>query len=196
MAFVVLEGFSGTGKTTIANMFEKKNWLHITESAHAIANEIPVADRGNVYSDYSLIGATLRTSGIIAGNRRKRNIVSEGYFISDLAYAMIRQKQGLSEAASEFFPIVGHVIKKKKLQPDLYVLLTASDRSILKRQKLKSDRDRLTNKFFRDNFNTIIMDLHQLFGHKNIVIVSTDKGRDATYRQIVDIMQKRRLRVF
>lgn len=196
MAFIVLEGFSGTGKTTIANMFEKKNWLHITESAHAIAQEIPVADRGDVYSDYSLIGATLRNSGIIAGNRRKRNIVGEGYFVSDLAYAMIRQRRGLSEAASEFFPIVHNVIKKKRLQPDLYVLLTASDRSILRRQRLKSDRDRLTNRFFMDNFNTIIMDLHQLFGHKNVVAVSNDKGREATFRNIREIMKKRRVRVF
>lgn len=185
MAFIVLEGFSGTGKTTIANLLEKKGWLHLTESAHAVSSDVPLADRADVYSDYSLIGATLRTCGVIAHNRKHRNIVSEGFLVNDLTYSLIRQKRGQSDAASEMFTIVGSVLRRPLLHPDLYVLLIADDKTIMKRQKLKSDRDRLTNRFFRKTFYSTIRDLHELFGHTNVVEVRTDKGPEAAVDEIL-----------
>nr|WP_276977297.1 hypothetical protein [Ferrimicrobium acidiphilum] len=191
MTFVVLEGFSGTGKTTIANALEQLGWMHLTESAHAISADIPLADRGDVYSDYSLMGATLKTCGVIANNRARRNIVSEGFLVNDLTYSLIRQKRGQSDAAAEFFSIVGNVLRRPALKPDLYAILMADEKAIMKRQKLKSDRDRLTNKFFRKTFYQTLNDLHELFGHKNTLVVKTDSGKDAAVKEILKAISRR-----
>ena len=186
LTFVVLEGFSGTGKTTVANALEQIGWLHLTESAHTVSVDIPLADRADIYSDYSLFGATLKTTGIIAHNRDRRNIVSEGFLVNDLTYSLIRQKRGQSDAASEFFSIVGSVLNKPALKPDLFVILMADEKAIMKRQKLKSDRDRLTNRFFRDTFYQTLNDLHALFGHRNTIVIRTDKGKDEAVKEILD----------
>ncbi len=66
MAFVVLEGFSGTGKTTLAKGLESMGWVRLQESAHAVPRDVPVADRADTAADFSLLGATLIYSSIIS----------------------------------------------------------------------------------------------------------------------------------
>src|SRR5713226_8782971 len=66
MAFIVLEGFSGTGKTSLASGLERQGWLRLQESAHAVPKDVPVADRADTPADFSLLGATMVYSSIIS----------------------------------------------------------------------------------------------------------------------------------
>jgi len=59
MAFIVLEGFSGTGKTSLAMGLERRGWLRLQESAHAVPKDVPVAERADTAADFSLLGATM-----------------------------------------------------------------------------------------------------------------------------------------
>ncbi|MDG6994188.1 MAG: hypothetical protein JRN36_04790, partial [Nitrososphaerota archaeon] len=106
MTFVALEGFSGTGKTSLAVRMEGMGWLRLQESAHAVSRDVPVADRADTAADYSLLGATMTYSSIIASQRQARNIVSEGYLTSDLAYAKIRMELGKSTAYPRMLSMV------------------------------------------------------------------------------------------
>ena len=87
MTFIVLEGFSGTGKTSLALGLEKRGWVRLQESAHAVPRDVPVADRADTAADFSLLGATMTYSSVVSKLRGTRKIVSEGYLLSDLAYA-------------------------------------------------------------------------------------------------------------
>lgn len=69
LTFVVFEGFSGTGKTALATHLERCGWLRLQESAHALPNHGPVADKCDTYSDYSIFGATLAYVSTISGLR-------------------------------------------------------------------------------------------------------------------------------
>jgi len=75
MHFVVLEGFFATGKTNLARHLERRGWPRLQESAHALPDHVPVADRGDTYSDYSLLGATLAYASTISRLRRALNAV-------------------------------------------------------------------------------------------------------------------------
>ncbi|HEY6282588.1 MAG TPA: hypothetical protein VIW22_01540, partial [Nitrososphaerales archaeon] len=142
MQFIVLEGFSGTGKTSLASGLEKQGWLRLQESAHAVPKDVPVADRADTPADFSLLGATLVYSSIISKLRRTRNIVSEGYLLSDLAYAKIRFELKKSDAYPAMFTMCRRILQETAMRPDLYILLKAGPETIDLRQKNKDERER------------------------------------------------------
>ena len=142
MVFVVLEGFSGTGKTTLAKGLEARGWVRFQESAHAVPREVPVADRADTSADYSLLGATMMYSSMISSLRGTRNVVSEGYLLSDLAYARIRYDLGKSRAFPVMLETCRNLLKETSLRPDLYIVLYAGSDTIDLRQRLKDERER------------------------------------------------------
>jgi thymidylate kinase len=185
-----LEGFSGTGKTTLAKTLEDDGWLRLTESAHAVPSQVPVAERANTYADYSLFGAAMQCCSIISSNRSRMNIVAEGYFISDLAYARIRYTLNLSDAFPELLKIAITLLHDKMLRPDLFVLLTADPRVIEERQEMKTERDRNMTKFFRTEYYNAIEDLHKQLGLENIERVTTDSEVAKTSTVIRELLER------
>ena len=185
MTFIVLEGFSGTGKTTLAKTLERRGWLRLTESAHAVSSEIPVGERANTFSDYSLVGATMQYASIIARSRLDRDIVAEGYFLSDLAYALIRYDLRKSAAFPHLLEMVRNVLRERVLQPDLYLLLRAHSATIRRRQEEKNEREKNVSKFFRERYYTAIEYIHGELRQGKLEIVNTDSDAEKTLARII-----------
>ena len=193
MVFIVLEGFSGTGKTSLAKGLEAKGWLRLTESAHVVPSQVPVADRADTYADYSLVGATMQYCSIIASNREKRDIVSEGYLLGDLAYARIRYDLGRSDAFPVMLTLVKRILSDDKMQPDLYVLLKARPETISRRQVTKDEREKNLTEFFQQRYYTAITDIHARLGQSQLETVYTDGGQTETLAEILRVLKEKGL---
>lgn len=189
LTFLVLEGFSGTGKTSLADLFERDGWLRITESAHMIPQEIPVAEKANTYSDYALIGQVLTATYRIAEARGAKRIVAEGYFLSDLAYFKIRHALKLSQAYPILYTLTRSLLQDSRLRPDLYILLRADEDEIIKRQAHKVIRDRLQNRYFMTKYYEFIREFHQEFDQPNYVEVNSNSNDRQTYERIQEALQ-------
>jgi thymidylate kinase len=190
LAFVVLEGFSGSGKTSLAMGLERLGWLRLQESAHAVSKEVPVADRADTAADFSLLGATMTYSSLIVRMRGTRNIVSEGYLLADLAYAKIRYELKKSIAYPTMVPMVKRMLEEQALRPDLYLLLKAGQKTIELRQEEKSDRDRNVTEFFRTRYYTALAEIHAELKEDRVEIVETDSDLEVTLQNILGILNK------
>ena len=193
MAFIVLEGFSGTGKTSLAMGLERRGWLRLQESAHAVPKDVPVAERADTAADFSLLGATMMYSSMIAKLRGVRNIVSEGYFLGDLAYAKIRYELKKSGAYPSMVAMVKRILQEPVMRPDLYILLEARKETIGIRQKSKDDRERNPTDFFRTRYYTALAEIHEEMKEGNIEAVKTDSDVDATLQDILQILARRKV---
>jgi thymidylate kinase len=191
LVFVALEGFSGTGKTTLAIGLEKMGWLRLAESAHAVPKLVPVADRADTSADYSLLGATMVNSAVISRLRNERRIVSEGYLLSDLAYARIRHDLGKSRAYPAMLEMCRTVLKEEALRPDLYILLEARPDTIEARQKEKDDRERNITEFFRTRYYTAIDEIHRELGENNVERLYTDSDPTQTLEAVVGVLRRK-----
>ena len=190
MAFVVLEGFSGSGKTSLAMGLERMGWLRLQESAHAVPREVPVADRADTAADFSLLGATMTYSSIISRLRETRNIVSEGYLLADLAYAKIRYELKKSDAYPAMVSMVRRMLDEPAMRPDLYLLLKAGPDTIDLRQKGKDDREKNVTEFFRTRYYTALAEIHAELKEDRIEIVETDSDLEVTLRNILEVLGK------
>ena len=193
MVFIVLEGFSGTGKTSLAMVLEGKGWLRLQESAHAVPRDVPVADRADTAADFSLLGATMMYSSVISKLRQKRNIVSEGYLLGDLAYAKIRHELKKSDAYPDMVSMVRRLLETPALRPDLYILLKAGPETISSRQLGKDERERNMTEFFRTRYYTALAEIHHELGEEEAEVVETDSDVGATVRGVLDILERRRV---
>jgi thymidylate kinase len=193
MMFVALEGFSGTGKTSLALRMEGMGWLRLQESAHAVNRDVPLADRADTASDYSLLGATMTYSSVIARRRDERDIVSEGYLISDLAYAKIRMELGKSTAYPQMLSLVRGILSEPRLRPDLYIRLKAGAETIIDRQRGKDDREKNLTEFFRTRYYTALDEIHEELGEEKVETVETESDVDATLGAVVAVLEKRRV---
>jgi thymidylate kinase len=193
LVFIVLEGFSGTGKTSLAKGLEAKGWFRLAESAHAVPEQVPVADRADTYADYSLLGATLQNCSIIAALRGSRNIVSEGYLLGDLAYARIRYDLQKSDAFPAMLTLVKVVLADKMMQPDLYFLLKAKSDTITSRQLRKDPREKNVSTFFQTRYYSAIAELHDRLGQDRIETLYTDGGPAETLQAILRTVKGRAL---
>jgi len=191
LAFVALEGFSGTGKTTLALGLEKLGWMRLAESAHAVPKVVPVAERADTAADYSLLGATMVYSSVIAKLRGERKIVSEGYLLSDLAYARIRCDLGKSEAYPAMLEMCRTILRQESLRPDLYILLEARPDTIEARQHGKDDRERNATEFFRTRYYTALAEIHRELGQDNVERLYSDSDPSATLRGVVELLRKK-----
>jgi thymidylate kinase len=191
MAFVVLEGFSGTGKTTLARRLEKRGWLRLQESAHALPDHVPIADMGDTYSDYSLLGATLTYTSTISRLRGTRDVVSEGYLLSDLAYAKIRFEMKKSEAYPAMLALCREVLAIPRMRPDLYVLLDTGLETIDDRRIKKNERDRNPMELFRAKYNAALAEIHEEMDEMNIEKVHTDSDAERTLETVLAAVKKR-----
>ncbi len=190
MTFIVLEGFSGTGKTTLAVELEGMGWLRLAESAHAVPRDVPLAERADTFADYSLFGATLVNSSTISKLRGKRKLVSEGYLLSDLAYAKIRQDLGTSSAYPAMLEACRAILREASLRPDLYVQLEASEGTLDERQRGKSERDRNPDGFFRARYYTALAEIHEALGEKKVVKVRSDSDPSATLQRVLAVLRE------
>ncbi|MDA4120820.1 MAG: AAA family ATPase [Thaumarchaeota archaeon] len=193
MAFIVLEGFSGTGKTTLAKGLESMGWVRLQESAHAVPRDVPVADRADTSADYSLLGATMVYSSIVSKTREIKNIVSEGYLLSDLAYARIRYDLGKSKAYPSMLALVREILTEPTMRPDLYVLLEAKPDTIDDRQRKKDDRERNVTEFFRTRYYSAIAEIHSELEENIIEKVYTDEDMRVTLDAIIAVLRKRKV---
>jgi thymidylate kinase len=193
LAFVALEGFSGTGKTSLASGLERHGWLRLQESAHAVPKDVPVADRADTPADFSLLGATMVYSSIISKLRVTRNIVSEGYLLSDLAYAKIRFELKKSEAYPSMVVMCRRILQEPAMRPDLYILLKAGPETIDLRQRNKDERERNMTEFFRTRYYTALAEIHEELGEKNIEVIETDSDLEVTLQRILEVLEGRRL---
>ncbi len=193
MAFVVLEGFSGTGKTSLSKGLEGRGWLRLQESAHAVPKDVPVAERADTAADFSLLGATMTYSSIISNLRSKRNIVSEGYLLGDLAYAKIRFELKKSDAYPEMFSMVKRILEEPAMRPDLYIVLKAGQQTIDQRQSKKDDRERNVTDFFRTRYYSALTEIHAELGEGRTEVVETDADVEATLQKILDMLGKHRV---
>ena len=190
---MVIEGFSGTGKTTLARRFEKDGWLRMAESAHVVPREVPVADRADTFADYSLLGATMVYSSLISSFRSTRNLVSEGYLLSDLAYARIRFDLKKSDAYPSMLAVCGKMMAHPQMKPDLYVLLEATPDNIADRQARKNERERNVDDFFRQRYYSALKEIHEELGEGNVETVASDSHADETFTAVKSILQRRKL---
>lgn len=188
MAFIVLEGFSGTGKTTLAMGLERQGWLRLQESAHAVPKDVPVADRADTAADFSLLGATMTYSSVISKLRNKRNIVCEGYLLADLAYAKIRYELKMSDAYPSMVSMCRRVLEERAMRPDMYILLKAGPETIDLRQRNKDERERNVTEFFRTRYYTALAEIHEELKEERTEVVETDSDLDVTLRIILDIL--------
>jgi len=191
LAFIVLEGFSGTGKTSLAMGLERRGWLRLQESAHALPKEVPVADRADTAADFSLLGATMTYSSIISKLRGSRNIVSEGYLLSDLTYAKIRYELKKSTAYPSMMSMVKRILEEPAMRPDLYILLKAGTDTIDRRQMSKDDRERNVTEFFRTRYYSALAEIHQEVNEDKIEVVETDSDLEVTLGMIQDVLGRR-----
>ncbi len=193
MTFIVLEGFSGTGKTSLAQGLERMGWLRLQESAHAVPRDVPVADRADTAADFSLLGATMTYSSVVSKLRGMRNIVSEGYLLSDLAYAKIRLELGKSGAYPIMLAMVKRMLEEPALRPDLYVLLKAGSETISSRQLGKDERERNTAEYFRTRYYTALEEIHAELKEESIEAVETDHDVDVTLSSILQVLDRRKV---
>ena len=184
----MLEGFSGTGKTSLAMGLERRGWLRLQESAHAVPKDVPVAERADTAADFSLLGATMTYSSIITKLRGTRNIVSEGYLLGDLAYAKIRYELKKSDAYPSMVAMVKRILQEPAMRPDLYILLKAGEETIDIRQRSKDERERNPTEFFRTRYYTALEEIHGEMKEKNVEVVETDSDIDAALQEIVQIL--------
>ena len=193
MVFIVLEGFSGTGKTSIAVGLERRGWLRLQESAHAVPKDVPVADRADTAADFSLLGATMMYSSVISKLRQTRNIVSEGYLLGDLAYAKIRFELKKSDAYPDMVRMVKRVLEVPAMRPDLYILLKAGLETINHRQMGKDERERNVTEFFRTRYYTALAEIHEELKEGKSEVIETDSDLDATLSKILDVLSRRKV---
>ena len=193
MAFIVLEGFSGTGKTSLATGLENRGWLRLQESAHAVPRDVPVAERADTAADFSLLGATMMYSSMITKLRGIRNIVSEGYLLGDLAYAKIRYELKKSDAYPSMVAMVRRILQEPAMRPDLYLLLKAGQKTIDMRQRSKDERERNPTEFFRTRYYTALAEIHEELKQEKVEVVETDTDIDATLQAILEILARRKV---
>jgi len=193
MAFIVLEGFSGTGKTSLAKGLESRGWLRLQESAHAVPNDVPVAERADTAADFSLLGATMMYSSIITKLRRTMNIVSEGYLLGDLAYAKIRYELKKSDAYPSMVAMVKRILQEPAMRPDLYILLKAEQETINIRQMSKDDRERNPTEFFRTRYYSAIAEIHEEMKEEKVEAIETDSDIDATLQDLLQILVRHKV---
>ena len=193
MAFIVLEGFSGTGKTSLAMGLERMGWLRLQESAHAVPKDVPVADRADTAADYSLLGATMVYSSIISKLKGTRNIVSEGYLLSDLAYARIRYDLKKSRAFPSMVAVCREILSDPTLRPDLYIVLDAGAETIGQRQRGKDERERNLTEYFRTRYYSALAEVHEELGETKIERLQTDSDLNVTLEAILEILRKRKV---
>ena len=193
MAFVVLEGFSGTGKTSLATGLENRGWLRLQESAHAVPRDVPVAERADTAADFSLLGATMMYSSMITKLRGIRNIVSEGYLLGDLAYSKIRYELKKSDAYPSMLAMVRRILQEPAMRPDLYLLLKAGQKTIDMRQRSKDERERNPTEFFRTRYYTALAEIHEELKQEKVEVVETDTDIDATLQAILEILARRKV---
>ena len=193
MSFIVLEGFSGTGKTSLAMGLEQRGWIRLQESAHAVPKDVPVADRADTAADFSLLGATMMYSSIISKLRATRNIVSEGYLLGDLAYAKIRFELGKSDAYPSMVAMVKRTLQEPALRPDLYIILRAGSETIDNRQKSKDERERNVTEFFRKRYYTALDEIHAEMNETKTEVVETDSDTDVTLGSILEVLERHRV---
>lgn len=188
-----MEGFSGTGKTTLAKGLEKQGWLRLQESAHAVPEQVPVADRADTPADYSLLGATMVYSSIISKMRQTTNIVAEGYLLSDLAYARVRYDLKKSAAFPSMLALCREVLGNKELRPDLYIVLVAKPETIDHRQTTKNERERNLTEFFRTRYYTALSEIHEELKESSVEKVYTDSDLDLTFDSILEVLKDRKV---
>jgi thymidylate kinase len=193
MPFIVLEGFSGTGKTSLAMGLERRGWLRLQESAHAVPKDVPVAERADTAADFSLLGATMMYSSLIAKLRGTRNIVSEGYLLGDLAYAKIRYELKKSDAYPSMVAMVKRILQEQAMRPDLYILLKAGRETIDIRQRSKDEREKNVTEFFRTRYYTALAEIHEEMKEERVEVVETDTDVEATLRNILQILGNHRV---
>lgn len=193
MTFIVLEGFSGTGKTTLAVALEERGWLRLPESAHVLPESVPVAGRADTFSDYSLFGTTMGFCSEISRSRRTRNIVSEGYFLGDLSYAKVRYEMRKSEAYPDLLSLCRSMLKDERLKPDLYLRLVADGDTIGRRQAHKGDRERNQDEFFRERYYSAIEEIHATLGESKVERIPTDTDPASTFKQVEAALRRRGL---
>jgi len=193
MAFIVLEGFSGSGKTSLAVGLERLGWLRLQESAHAVPRDVPVADRADTAADFSLLGATMVYASLISTLRTKRNIVSEGYLLGDLAYAKIRYELKKSDAYPAMVSMVRRILEEPAMKPDLYILLKAGPETIDMRQSRKDDREKNVTEFFRTRYYSALAEIHADLKEDRSEVVETDSDVDATLRNVLEVLGKHKV---
>ncbi len=193
MAFIVLEGFSGTGKTSLAIALERLGWLRLQESAHAVPRDVPVAERADTSADFILLGATMTYSSLISKLRQTRKIVSEGYLLGDLAYAKIRFELKKSDAYPAMISMVRRILEEPSMRPDLYIVLKAGQQTIEQRQSRKDDRERNVTEFFRTRYYSALIEIHAELKEERTEIVETDADVEATLQKVLDVLGKHRV---
>ena len=193
MAFIVLEGFSGSGKTSLAMELERLGWLRLQESAHAVPKDVPVADRADTAADFSLLGATMVYASLISTLRTKRNIVSEGYLLGDLAYAKIRYELKKSDAYPAMVSMVRRILEEPAMKPDLYILLKAGPETIENRQSRKGEREKNVTEFFRTRYYSALAEIHADLKEEKSEMVETDSDVEATLRDVLQVLGKRKV---
>ncbi len=193
LTFIVLEGFSGTGKTSLAMGLEKLGWLRLQESAHAVPKDVPVAERADTTADFSLLGATMTYSSVISKLRQTRRIVSEGYLLSDLTYAKIRYELKKSDAYPDMLVMCRRILQEPALRPDLYILLKAGSDTIDLRQKSKNERERNVTEFFRTRYYTALAEIHEELKETEVEVVETDSDTEVTLQKVLDVLDRRKV---
>ena len=125
--------------------------------------------------------------------RGMRDLVSEGYLLSDLAYAKIRFELKKSTAYPAMLALCRELLLVPGMRPDLYLLLEAGPETIGDRQAGKNARDRNSTEFFRARYYSALAEIHDELEETKVEKVYTDSHAERTLEEVIAAMKKRKV---
>lgn len=132
-------------------------------------------------------------SSLISKFRGERNIVSEGYLLSDLAYARIRYELKKSTAFPAMMSLCKKILSEPPMKPDLYIILLAGAETIGRRQRNKNKRERNVTEFFRTRYYSALDEIHDELKESNIERLETDGDPSLTLGRILEVVRAKNL---
>ncbi len=145
--FIVLEGLPGCGKTTVGVELEKDGWVFLRECATLLGEKgVPIGDRGVTSSDFLIVAEEFKRIREIRDTQRSgKNLVTDGYFTTDLSFAYARYMLKRSKSYPACLNMYLEALAAGTIpRPDLYVWFDIAMDAATERQEDRSQDEMTT----------------------------------------------------